>query len=80
MVRFLSRTTLKEYDYFRKQKDAAFDGTLSTMKLIVDQTTEFYRMHRCASAEQLQDFFYKMLRVSDHQSVFVNVRVIEKSP
>lgn len=58
---------MKEYDCFRKQKDSAFIGSLSSMYSVIQYADEFYKKYEAADAstlEQLEEFFYKLLRVS----------------
>lgn len=58
---------MKAFDCFRKQKDSAFLGSLTSMLSVIQHTDEFYVNHTTAdesTMKQLEDFFYKLLRVS----------------
>lgn len=57
---------MKEYDCFRKQKDAALTSSLPAISLVVQYVTDFYNLHNKrdeTAVTQLQEFFYKLLRV-----------------
>lgn len=60
------RKSLKEYDCFRKQKDAAFNGSMNAIHLVVQHVKDFYNSHtenNETTIKQLEEFFYKLLRV-----------------
>lgn len=61
-----NRCSLKEYDYFRKQKDTAFTGSMHAISMVVQHTADFYRAHpenNDKTIDQLESFFQKLLRV-----------------
>lgn len=78
---FYHRTSLKEYDCFRKSKDSAFIGSLTSMRSVIQYTDEFYVNHATAdesTMNQLEEFFYKLLRVSFFQTkISQNIHPIE---
>lgn len=54
------RRTLKEYDYFQKQKDAALLNSLSAIDLVLQHVHDFDD----TTENGMEEFFGKVLRVS----------------
>lgn len=59
-------SSLKTYDYFRKQKDSALSDANNAIAAVLKLTAPYYRILRVAATDQLEEFFYKVLRVRTH--------------
>lgn len=74
----LLRNSLKTYDCFRKQKDAVFNTSLNSISKVLQHTNEFYAKYPTAdesTMNELESFFYKLLRVSSSINPFNVINV-----
>lgn len=69
---------MKNYDCFRKQKDSAFTLSTTAINAVLQHTAEFYVTHPTSNENtigHLEDFFYKLLRVSAAPAIIFSTLV-----
>lgn len=65
---------MKDFDYFRKQKQNALINSMDAIDLVVKHVTEFRQLHAAnKSLDIVETFFYDTLRVSKNDDTNVDM-------